>query len=279
MVRYRIRDWATHFENSRSREYKKLDWVPVPNRHDGKGYRRLIDLENGAALFAAWVLIVQVGSKCPQRGVLADEDGPLTAEDLALKTGCPAELFSQAFDVLRHPKIGWLEAEPLTESVSTLTDGVSTLPESVSTLRRREENRTEENEEKRTQDAADAADGEAPAKASKVNGRGKAQEPIPMPVELDTPEARQALSDWREHRRQKRNRLTPIQELKLLAEWASKGPERFVAAVNLSIASGWSGVFEKGTNGNGQRLAQQDDPRGNFAAGRRFLEMFGGTEP
>ncbi len=39
-ARYRVRDWGVHFENSRSRDYKKLDWVPIPNKHDGKGYRR-----------------------------------------------------------------------------------------------------------------------------------------------------------------------------------------------------------------------------------------------
>ena len=54
-ARYRVRDWGVHFENTRSRDYKKLDWVPIPNKHDGKGYRRLIALENGPALFAAWV--------------------------------------------------------------------------------------------------------------------------------------------------------------------------------------------------------------------------------
>ena len=145
-TRYRVRDWDQHFENSRSRDYKKLDWVPIPNKHDGKGYRRLIALENGPALFAAWVLIVQVASKCPQRGVLADEDGPLDADDLSHKTGCPAEVFAQAFNALCQPKIGWMEAEQLTESVSTLTDAVSTLTDSVSImpLNRTEENRTEE---------------------------------------------------------------------------------------------------------------------------------------
>ncbi len=278
-MRYRVRDWGVHFENSRSRDYKKLDWVPIPNKHDGKGYRRLIALENGPALFAAWVLIVQVASKCPQRGVLADEDGALTAEDLAMKTGCPAEVFAQAFDMLCHPKIGWLEVEQLAaddpQSVSTLTESVRVLTASVSVvpLNRTEENRTEE---KRNKGAAAAAGEVRPAKALKAKDTGKAQEPIPVPAELDTPETRQALEEWREHRRQKRNRLTPIQESKLLAEWAAKGSERFVAAVNRSIAGGWSGIFE--AEANGQRPAQQDDPRGNRAAGRDYLEMFGGTE-
>ncbi len=153
-ARYRVRDWGVHFENSRSRDYKQLNWVPIPNKHDGKGYRRLIALENGPAVFAAWVLIVQVASKCPQRGVLADEDGPLDAVDLSHKTGCPAEVFAQAFDVLCLPKIGWLEVEQLAaddpQSVSTLTESVSVLTASVSVvpLNRTEENRTEEKRNK-----------------------------------------------------------------------------------------------------------------------------------
>lgn len=34
-------------------------------------------------------------------------------------------------------------------------------------------------------------------------------------------------------------------ETKLLTEWSTKGSDRFVAAVNHSIAQGWQGVFER----------------------------------
>lgn len=132
--------------------------------------------------------------------------------------------------------------------------------------------------------AADAADDVPPVHASKVSKKrtrstADAHEPSVFPKELDTPAARQALEEWREHRRQKRNRLTPIQESKLLAEWAAKGSERFVAAVNRSIAGGWSGVFEAEANGQRPEVgSSHNDPRGNRAAGLNYLEMFGVTE-
>lgn len=105
---YSIRRWDEIFENSQSRQHRRLSWVPVPNKHDGKSYRRLIARENGLALYGAWCLMVQVASKCPVRGVLADEDGPLDAEDLAAKTGGSAQLFAEAFELLSQPKLGWL---------------------------------------------------------------------------------------------------------------------------------------------------------------------------
>lgn len=108
---YKVRNWDTLFENAQSRKCGRLSWVPVPNKHDGKSYRRIISTENGPALYGAWMLILQVASKCPQRGVLGDDDGPLDADDLSHKTGCPVELFAVALEMLSEPRIGWLEAE------------------------------------------------------------------------------------------------------------------------------------------------------------------------
>ena len=108
---YRIKDWDKHFEvaQSRRRADAKSTWVAIPNKHDGKGYRRMMRQENGPQLFAAWVLIVQVASKCPIRGVLSDEDGPLNADDLELKTDCPAVTFKDALQLLASPEVGWIE--------------------------------------------------------------------------------------------------------------------------------------------------------------------------
>ncbi len=110
---YKVRNWDTLFENAQSRKCARLSWVPVPNKHDGKSFRRIISTENGPALYGAWMLILQVASKCPQRGVLGDEDGPLDADDLSHKTGCPADLFAVALTMLSEPRIGWLEVEPV----------------------------------------------------------------------------------------------------------------------------------------------------------------------
>ena len=106
---YQIKDWDRLFEIAQSRKCERLHWVATPNKHDGKGFRRLARHERSCELFSAWNLILQVASKMPKRGLLVDSDGPLDAEDLADKTGFPKDIFELAFKVLTNPKIGWLE--------------------------------------------------------------------------------------------------------------------------------------------------------------------------
>lgn len=108
-VCYAIRDWNEHFECSQSRKVRKdLSWIATPCKHDGKSFRRLMMMPNGVMIYGAWILIVQVAAKCPTRGVLADSDGPLTTEDLAIKTGAPEEVFRYALTILSDRKIGWI---------------------------------------------------------------------------------------------------------------------------------------------------------------------------
>jgi hypothetical protein len=106
---FQIKGWQENFENHESRKVKGVRWVALPNKHDGKGYRRVAQRPDGVQIFCAWTLILQVASKMPTRGVLADEDGPLDSSDLAAMTGFPSEIFDLAFQVLTEPKIGWLE--------------------------------------------------------------------------------------------------------------------------------------------------------------------------
>jgi hypothetical protein len=106
---YRIRDWSSHFENHESRKIKCLQWVPVKNKHDGSSYRRVAALPDAVEVFCAWSLLVQVASRMPVRGVLRDEDGPLTASELAMKTGFPEQIFTKAFSTLTDKKIRWIE--------------------------------------------------------------------------------------------------------------------------------------------------------------------------
>ncbi len=124
-VVYRVKDWARFFENAGSRKVSTLSWIKVPNRHDSAGYRRVMMLKDGIAVYGAWLLIVQVASKMPVRGTLENENGPLDATDLAARTGAPAKAFDRAFEVLTDPKIGWLERV----ATSPLGDAGSVLPE------------------------------------------------------------------------------------------------------------------------------------------------------
>ena len=108
-IAYQIRDWDKLFERAQSRKCDRIHWVATPNKHDGKGFRRIARHPKCCEIFTAWILIMQVASKQSQRGLLVDNDGPITTEDLADKTGYPEKIFKLAFEVLSGPKIGWLE--------------------------------------------------------------------------------------------------------------------------------------------------------------------------
>lgn len=107
---YSVRNWNKLFENNRTRELKKLDWVPIPNKQDGDGYSELICMEDGPALFGTWIVLVQIASKCSPRGRLCRDDGsPHTSQSLARMSRVPAGLIDKAFLVLSG--IRWLESE------------------------------------------------------------------------------------------------------------------------------------------------------------------------
>lgn len=111
MKRYRVANWIDAYETNETRKLVRLRWVPVPNRHDGLGFRRVAAREDRCEVYAGWLLTLEVASRMPVRGTLENEAGPLGAEDLALMTGFPAAIFERAFAFLSSPKIGWIIAE------------------------------------------------------------------------------------------------------------------------------------------------------------------------
>ena len=108
-----IRDWRQHFENATSERIVRPAFVLLPNKHDGKGFRRLSRRPDGAQVFASWVLICQLASKAPARGHLADEDGPYTPLDMSDMTGFPCSMFEQAIAILASSEIGWIDMQTL----------------------------------------------------------------------------------------------------------------------------------------------------------------------
>jgi len=112
----RVRNWDKLYEINRTRELKKLDWVPVPNKQDGDGYSLLVDHPDAAAHYGCWVAILLIASKCEPRGTLIRDNGePHTPHSLArisrLGAGIPqagAGLMAETIERLVS-EIGWLE--------------------------------------------------------------------------------------------------------------------------------------------------------------------------
>ena len=120
MQYYQINNWNGIFETSESRKYKALNWVAMPNSMDGEGYNMVKSLKQAPEIFCAWCLIVEVASRCPQRGILVDKDGnPYNPKRLAMKTGYPESIFVLALKELTKPEIGWIKEYLPVSAVTT----------------------------------------------------------------------------------------------------------------------------------------------------------------
>src|SRR5690554_808277 len=96
---YRIARWNDLYENNKSRLIKNLRAVQIPNSHDGERYAYLMLQDNAPVLFTAWILLLQVASRCHPRGTLVRDNGqPHDARSLAIKTRGKVEWFEAALD-------------------------------------------------------------------------------------------------------------------------------------------------------------------------------------
>lgn len=110
-----IRNWNGLYENSRSRAVKELDWVAVPNRHDGENFSLIMAHTRGSEIFSAFILMVQVASKCTPRGTLVKDNGtPHNASSLSVKCRAPITWFEIAIEYLES-KTDWLDIEDVAD--------------------------------------------------------------------------------------------------------------------------------------------------------------------
>ncbi len=107
-----VRNWNELFENSETRKYKHLKWVPVPNKLDGDGIVELLDHRQGAAHFGIWVILLELASRgtwC--RGFLTRSGAsgiiPHDPVSISRVTRTTSEAVQAA--IARLLQIGWLE--------------------------------------------------------------------------------------------------------------------------------------------------------------------------
>jgi hypothetical protein len=242
---YRIAQWEELYENAQSRKVDRLRWVPMPNHHDGKGFRRLMMTPNAMEIYGAWALIVQVASKCPTRGVLLDADGPLLAEELSLKTGGSQKIFEKALQVLSSQRIAWL----LVDGSQTAT---TPLPDAT------------------TRAGLNGMEG---IEGKEGNGTPPSGDDA-FPVSLQTEKFLAAWEDWKRHRSEIRRPLKPTQIKQQIKTLASLGHDEAIATIEHTIEKGWIGLVTP----DGVKAKQAAASRVPTAEDHAVWTPFGGSD-
>lgn len=106
---WRVKDWEELYERG-EKKIRKMEYVLVPNKHDGYGFRCLMAEPDRMALLGSWLLLLQVASKANPRGYLVRATGePHTPESIAKMTGGRADVIRRALEVLSRDEILWIE--------------------------------------------------------------------------------------------------------------------------------------------------------------------------
>jgi hypothetical protein len=122
---YRVAEWSTHFEKNRTRELKRMEWVAVPNRMDGRGYTALVDHPNAAAHLGGWLAILEIASRQKVRGQIPQDDAGIP-QCLARMSRLPAAIFDEV--IPRLIQIGWIECYQRDTGIPHLPAEIPHLP-------------------------------------------------------------------------------------------------------------------------------------------------------
>src|ERR1035438_455292 len=111
---YSIRDWNKIYENNRTRELKRIDWFPMPNKQDGDGYTAIMERSDGAAILGAFVACVQIASRCDPRGtLLRDSKKPHDSTSLSRMSRIPVLIIKDMLDMCSSTDVNWLEIKEM----------------------------------------------------------------------------------------------------------------------------------------------------------------------
>lgn len=111
------------------------------------------------------------------------------------------------------------------------------------------------------------------SKSQSENGIKSGRE---IPESLDSPEFREAWMRWETHRQEIRKKLTPTSVKQQMEKLKGFGCDRAIAALNNSIANGYTGIFENETKkGSNYAGAVRKPVEGEYPTERRTLPVFG----
>lgn len=92
----------------RKRGDQEWFWVRIPVSMDSLSRQRLMQSGSGREAYCVYVHLVCLAAKDEPRGTLADERGPFTLEDIALRTSIPSDVLKKAISTLEAENIQWV---------------------------------------------------------------------------------------------------------------------------------------------------------------------------
>jgi hypothetical protein len=120
---YKIKNWDTIYENNRTRGLKSMAWLPLPVKLNGDGYTLLMEMENGPALFGAFVSVLEVAASCNPRGSLIRANNtPHDPVSLARLTRINQQIITEMLIVCSQ-ECKWLDFIDLSEGATIPHDG------------------------------------------------------------------------------------------------------------------------------------------------------------
>lgn len=250
----RIARWAEHFEKNRTRELRAMTWVPVPNRFDGDGYTELVDHPDGPAHFGAWIILIEVASKCDPRGTLIRQGPggalvPHDAKSISRMTRFPVPVLESA--IARLSEIGWLEVVELADGLLDASHVDAVPPHGDAALSRaRGRGRTGEERGEEGQES----------RGARAHTHG---DDLPeLPEGLRTEAFQTALADWMRYKQERRENYKPTGLKHLLSSLERRGAEEATEALQVAMAQGWQGPAAPDAIARIRRQsAQRPDPR------------------
>jgi hypothetical protein len=104
-----IRHWHNYFENGQTRRIKNLTYSLMPVDHNAIVRKTL--LRKGAEGYRALTVfaeLISIATRCPQRGLVVDAQGPITAERIAGATGMSDPDVRSGLELLASKEVGWI---------------------------------------------------------------------------------------------------------------------------------------------------------------------------
>lgn len=252
MTVYSVTDWGELYENHETRKRKSLFWVLVPNSHDSLGFVEIMERDDGLEVFGAWNLILQVASKCPVRGLLANAKGrPYTAKEIAKKTRAEAEQIENALEVLTE--IGWIHAEDAADHAGTSARHAATSADHAAMSADRAATSGSKKERKK----------EKEERPPLIPPRGDEGEGGEMPSALKSKKFGDVWARWLAYHEEQGRPLAPTRAQQQLEDLATRGEAAAIEAIVTALMRGWQSPAktDKAAKSEGRELDQRIESR------------------